>query len=112
MSRFTHHLFVCINHRDPSDPRGCCASRGAEDLSEVAKAEIHRLSLKGKVRVNKAGCLDACAHGPVCVVYPEGRWYSPKTADEMRAIISTFTGEGGDLALARALEIPTFRRDA
>ena len=30
----------------------------------------------GKVRVNKAGCLDRCAGGPVAVVYPEGTWYS------------------------------------
>ena len=30
----------------------------------------------GKVRVNKAGCLDRCAAGPVAVVYPEAVWYS------------------------------------
>ena len=30
----------------------------------------------GQVRVNKAGCLDRCAGGPVAVVYPEGVWYS------------------------------------
>ena len=34
------------------------------------------LSGKGQVRVNKAGCLDRCAGGPVAVVYPEGVWYS------------------------------------
>ena len=28
------------------------------------KIRIHELGLKGKVRVNKAGCLDACAQGP------------------------------------------------
>jgi len=30
----------------------------------------------GKVRVNKSGCLDRCEEGPVCVVYPEGTWYT------------------------------------
>jgi (2Fe-2S) ferredoxin len=30
----------------------------------------------GKVRVNKAGCLDRCAGGPVAVVYPEAVWYT------------------------------------
>lgn len=34
------------------------------------------LSGVGQVRVNKAGCLDRCAGGPVAVVYPEGVWYS------------------------------------
>ncbi len=28
------------------------------------------------MRVNKAGCLDRCAGGPVAVVYPEGTWYT------------------------------------
>jgi (2Fe-2S) ferredoxin len=27
------------------------------------------------VRVNKAGCLDRCEKGPVCVVYPDNVWY-------------------------------------
>ena len=30
----------------------------------------------GAVRVNKAGCLDRCAGGPVAVVYPEAVWYT------------------------------------
>ena len=30
----------------------------------------------GKVRVNKAGCLDRCAGGPAVVVYPEAVWYT------------------------------------
>ena len=30
----------------------------------------------GQVRVNKAGCLDRCAGGPVAVVYPEAVWYT------------------------------------
>ena len=31
---------------------------------------------KGKVRINKAGCLDRCDEGPVLVVYPEDVWYT------------------------------------
>lgn len=34
------------------------------------------MSGEGKIRVNKAGCLDRCEEGPVCVVYPEGTWYT------------------------------------
>jgi (2Fe-2S) ferredoxin len=45
------------------------------------------MGLKGKVRVNKAGCLDACAHGPAMVVYPDDVWYSPKTKEDMEEII-------------------------
>ena len=34
------------------------------------------LAGEGKVRVNKAGCLDRCEEGPVIVVYPEAVWYT------------------------------------
>ena len=30
----------------------------------------------GKVRINKAGCLDRCDEGPVLVIYPEAVWYT------------------------------------
>jgi (2Fe-2S) ferredoxin len=87
MSRFTKHLFICNNQRDAGDPRGCCASRGSCDLLDHAKKRIHELGMKGRVRVNKAGCLDACQHGPAMVVYPEGAWYAPRTREDMDEII-------------------------
>ena len=37
----------------------------------------------GKVRVNKAGCLDRCAGGPVVVVYPEAVWYTYVDKDDI-----------------------------
>ena len=70
--RFGHHLFVCENRRDPSDPRGCCAARGGEAVRAALKAEMKRRGLEAVARVNGAGCLDACADGPTVVVYPEG----------------------------------------
>ena len=45
--------------------------------TEGAAHALHAgLAGPGKVRVNKAGCLDRCAAGPVAVVYPEGTWYT------------------------------------
>ena len=45
------------------------------------------VGLKGKVRINKAGCLDACQYGPSLVVYPDDVWYSPKTREDMEEIL-------------------------
>ena len=47
-------------------------------MRDYAKSRIKESGLagQGKVRVNKAGCLDRCEKGPVCVVYPEGTWYT------------------------------------
>ena len=75
---FKHHIFFCLNERKADDPRGDCARRGAVDAQEYVKGRAHELGLlgAGKVRVNKAGCLDRCEHGPVCVVYPDNVWYS------------------------------------
>lgn len=92
MPRFQHHIFFCENERDPSDPRGSCSRRGSAALRDHAKQRAHALGLKGKVRVNMAGCLDACAQGPAVVVYgaadpPEGVWYSPKTIEDVDEII-------------------------
>ena len=57
-------------------------------MLDYAKERIHALGLKGKIRVNKAGCLDACAHGPTMVIYPDDTWYSPKTKEDIEEIIT------------------------
>ena len=51
---------------------------GAKEGFDHCKKAVKDAGLagKGKVRVNKAGCLDRCAAGPVAVVYPEGTWYT------------------------------------
>ena len=87
MPGFKHHIFICENQRDPSDPRGCCMDRGAKGLRDLFKTEIERHGLKGIVRANKAGCLDACEFGPTVVVYPEGIWYWVGGVDDVKEII-------------------------
>jgi len=76
MSYFQHHVFFCCNQREPGDT--CCNDHGASELQKYAKERIAKLGLKGKgkVRINKAGCLDRCDEGPVLVVYPEDVWYT------------------------------------
>ena len=89
MSRFQKHIFICNNKRTDDDPRNSCSLRGSDDLINYAKKRIHELGLKGVVRVNKAGCLDACNHGPTMVVYPDDIWYSPKTKKDIEEIITS-----------------------
>ena len=89
MSRFQKHLFICNNKRTADDTRGSCSVKGSDDLLGYAKERIHELGLKGMVRVNKAGCLDACAHGPTMVIYPDDVWYSPKTKEDIEEIITS-----------------------
>ena len=86
MARFEHHVFTCINERDEADARGCCAACGGAEIAGWFKAEGKARDWKGRIRMNKAGCLDACELGPVVVVYPEGVWYTPRTREDVRRI--------------------------
>ena len=87
MARFQRHLFVCINQREPGDPRGCCADRGGHEVAAALKKKLYDRGLKRVVRPNKAMCLDQCAHGTVLVVYPEGVWYGGVTVADVDEII-------------------------
>ena len=48
----------------------------------------------GQVRVNKAGCLDRCAAGPVAVVYPEAVWYSYVDKADIEEIVESHLKQG------------------
>ena len=84
---YQQHVFFCLNQRD--EGRQCCASRGAQAAQEHAKHRIKQLGLngEGKIRINKAGCLDRCEEGPVMVVYPEGTWYTYVDTEDIDEII-------------------------
>lgn len=75
-SYYERHIFFCLNERKPGED--ACALHGAQAGFDHCKARVKAAGLSGpgKVRVNKAGCLDRCAAGPVAVVYPEAVWYS------------------------------------
>jgi (2Fe-2S) ferredoxin len=92
--RFAHHVFVCTNRRPDDDPRGSCACKGSEEVRAALKDETRRRGLKGKVRVNASGCLDACADGPSIVVYPEGVWYGHVTPADVPEIVESHLVNG------------------
>ncbi len=88
------HVFVCENRRDPADPRGCCASKGSHEIRSRLKELAHRAGLKGRVRINEAGCLDQCARGVTVVVYPEAVWYGAVTLQDVEEIFQSHVLEG------------------
>lgn len=114
MSRFACHLFVCTNERKPGDPRGSCSTRGSAALLEALKSQAHAAGLKGQVRVNKAGCLDACADGASVVAYlrepgATGRdaayravWYAGVTAADADEIVARTLARGEVVERLRA----------
>lgn len=87
MARFQKHVFICINEREPGDPKGCCAAKGGRAVADAFKKGLHDRGLKRIVRANKAMCLDQCAQGVTVVVYPEATWYGKVTPADVDEII-------------------------
>ena len=93
---YSRHLFFCTNDRGAGAERPSCNQCGSAALREYAKAQVKEMGLsgQGKVRVNTSGCLDRCEEGPVCVVYPEGVWYTYIDEDDIDEIIDSHLLEG------------------
>ena len=91
---FKHHVFFCLNQRKNGED--CCDHHNAFALFEYAKNRVKELGLSGpgKIRINKAGCLDRCADGSVMVVYPEGIWYTFVDAEDVEEIIQSHLVQG------------------
>lgn len=87
MPKFTHHLFVCCNQREPGHSRGCCDPAGSEALRAAFKKELEARGLKPLVRANSAGCLDQCELGPCLVIYPQETWYGGVQLSDVPRIV-------------------------
>lgn len=93
---YQHHVFFCLNQREPGAERPCCANCNAKAMFDHAKQRVRALGLAGpgKVRINKAGCLDRCEEGPTIVVYPEGVWYTYVDESDIDEIIDSHLASG------------------
>ena len=94
MSYYERHIFFCLNQRDGG--QACCADHAAQDAFDHCKAQVKAAGLAGpgKVRVNKAGCLDRCAGAPVAVVYPEAVWYTFVDRSDIDEIVESHLKNG------------------
>ena len=93
-SYYERHIFFCLNQRDSGED--CCARHRAQDAFDRCKSQVKALGLAGpgQVRVNKAGCLDRSAGGPIAVVYPEAVWYSYVDASDIDEIVTSHLRDG------------------
>ena len=93
-SYYQRHIFFCTNQR--SNGEASCADHPAQQAFDHCKAKVKQAQLNGPggVRVNKAGCLDRCAGGPVAVVYPEAVWYTFVDTADIDEIVSSHLQNG------------------
>ena len=88
MALFERHVFVCHNVRPEGAPRPSCTSDGKSELFTQLQQFTKAAGLGSAVRINKAGCLDQCEHGPTVVVYPEAVWYGHVKPEDAEAIVT------------------------
>lgn len=108
MSYYKHHIFFCLNQRAGGE--ASCSDHDAQGAFDHCKSRVKAAGLAGPggVRVNKAGCLDRCAGGPVAVVYPEAVWYSYVDQHDIDEIVEQHL-QGGQV-VTRLLLAPSVGR--
>jgi (2Fe-2S) ferredoxin len=84
--RFEKHIFICANQKP--EGKACCGEARGLELVQKFRDVISEKGLKGKVRAQRAGCLDACKEGPALVIYPEGTYYGHVTPEDVERIIT------------------------
>ncbi|MDR3612526.1 MAG: (2Fe-2S) ferredoxin domain-containing protein [Candidatus Obscuribacterales bacterium] len=79
---YRKHVFVCLNEKP-------CGQAGSAEVLDTLRKEIAVRGLKKEIRINKAGCFDACGHGPLVVVYPDSVWYAHVKPEDCVEIIES-----------------------
>ena len=85
--KFEKHIFICTNQREDLSRKSCGEKCGME-LVKAFKKSLKEKNLKGRMRAQRAGCLDACDFGPSVVVYPEGIYYGGVQLTDVEEIVN------------------------
>jgi (2Fe-2S) ferredoxin len=88
MGPFEKHVFVCTSGTV------CPVEGAALAVHARLKEMIKDAGLKTSVRINHAGCMDQCGHGPMVVVYPENIWYCAVTPEDAEEIFQSHLLKG------------------
>lgn len=104
MAKYERHVFVCTNRREPGSARPSCNPNGTAELQKAMKLAADQSGLKDRVRINSAGCLDQCEHGPTVVVYPEAVWYGHVAASDVAEIVQSHLVDGRPVERLRLAE--------
>ena len=73
MEKPEFHIFVCASFRAGGDAKGVCNKKGSMALLPYIENEILDRGLNAQI--TSTGCMKACDHGPVMLIYPQGHWY-------------------------------------
>ena len=83
--KYDLHILVCTNTKEKGQS---CGPKGGQEIVDALKewTKSGNSGLKGKVRVNKSGCLGKCESGIACVAYPKASWVLEASPSDIPAI--------------------------
>ena len=87
MAGFKKHIFICENKRDPETGRISCGLQDSSRFKAYLKKRLKEKGLHKRYRINSAGCLGHCEHGPTMVIYPAGIWYGHVRESDLDEIL-------------------------
>lgn len=79
------HFFICNSYRVAGEAKGICNTKGAGDLLAYLETEI--LDRGMDAQVTGCGCVKVCDHGPVMILYPEGKWFGSVNEERIDEIL-------------------------
>ena len=71
-----------------------CSSSNSPAIIERFEECIKEAGLEKEVKVVRTGCFGLCENGPICIVYPEGAFYSHIKVDDVPRIVSEHLVKG------------------
>jgi (2Fe-2S) ferredoxin len=80
MGQYRYHVFVCNLGKT-------CAKDGGDEVYAEMKRAVKEAGLRGSCRVNQAGCMNQCGHGPMVAVYPQDVWYAHVRPQDVRRVV-------------------------
>lgn len=87
------HAFCCTHERPATHWRGSCGGKVGRALCDYMCRRAMVIGM-GRIRINHAGCMNVCEHGPVMVIYPEGIWYRYESESDIDEILRSHVARG------------------
>jgi (2Fe-2S) ferredoxin len=99
MGQYQRHVFVCTSGKT-------CPTQDSKDVFTALRAAVVDAGIKDRVRINHAGCLGQCGHGPMVVVYPDDVWYAGVRPENAALLVNEHLREGRPVEALRYVAPP------
>jgi (2Fe-2S) ferredoxin/SAM-dependent methyltransferase len=96
MQPFRYHVIVCTQQKVENVP--CCAASDGDAVVSALHEHLGKQNLTNDVIVSTTGCLGACNHGSVMIVYPDATWYGPVKPDDIAELVASHLKSGQPVA--------------